>query len=61
MSINMNVIILKTINSDLFRKETIKTRIFILQINNKIIDATEIFEKRKIRYVMSLLREVTTK
>ena len=61
MFINTNVITLKTIYSDLFREETIKTRIFILQIDNKIIDVTRTFEERKIRYVMSLLRKVTTK
>ena len=61
MSINTNAITLKTVYSDSFKKETIKTRIFILQIDNKIIDMTRIFKKRKIRYVMSLLRKVTTK
>ena len=60
MSIDTNVIILKTIYSDSFKKETIKTRIFILQIDNKITDITRTSEKRKIRYIMSLLRKVTT-
>ena len=61
MFTSMNAITFKTTYSDSFRKETIKTRIFILQINNKIIDITKTFEKRKIRYVILLLREVTTK
>ena len=61
MSINTNVIIFKTIHPNSFRRETIKTRIFILQIDNKIIDITKAFEKKKIRYTISLLREVTTK
>ena len=60
MSIDTNVITLKTIHSNLFKKETTKTRIFILQVNNKIIDVTKTFEKRKIRYVILLLREMTT-
>ena len=30
MFINTNVIILKTVNPDLFKRETVKTRIFIL-------------------------------
>ena len=60
MSFSTNVITLKTTHSDSFRKETTKTRIFILQVDNKIINVVETFEKRKIRYVMSLLRKVTT-
>ena len=60
MFINTNAIIFKTIHPNLFRKETIKTRIFILQIDNKITNVTETFEKRKIRYVMFLLKEMTT-
>ena len=61
MSINTNAIILKTIHPNSFKKETIKTRIFILQVDNKIMNVTKTFKKRKIRYVMSLLRKVTTK
>ena len=59
MSINTNVITFKTIHSDSFRKETIKTRIFILQVDNKITNTTKTFKERKIRYVMFLLREIT--
>ena len=61
MSVNTNVITLKVIHSDPFRKETTKTRIFILQVDNKITNVTRTFEKRKIRYVMSLLKEMTIK
>ena len=61
MSFSTNAITLKTTHSDPFRGETIKTRIFILQIDNKITDVTRTFERRKIRYVMFLLREITTK
>ena len=61
MSIDTNTITLKTVYSNLFRKETTKTRIIILQINNKIIDVTKVFEKKKIRYVILLLRKMTTK
>ena len=60
MSFDTYVIAFKTTHSDSFRRETIKTRIFILQIDNKIMDTTETFEKRKIRYMMFLMREMTT-
>ena len=56
MSINTNVITFKTTHSDSFRKETIKIRIFILQINNKIIDTIETFEERKIRYIRIVVK-----
>ena len=61
MSVDTNVITLKTVHPDSFRKETTKTRIFILQIDNKITNVVRTFEERKIRYVMSLLRKITTK
>ena len=61
MSIDTNTITLKTVHSNSFRKETTKTRIFILQVDNKITNVTKTFEERKIRYVMSLLKEITTK
>ena len=61
ISISTNVITLKTIYPDSFRRETIKTRIFILQVNNKITNVIETFEKRKIRYIMFLLRKIITK
>ena len=60
MSIDTNVITLKTVHSDSFRRETTKTRIFILQIDNKITNVTKTFKEKKIRYKMLLLREVTT-
>ena len=60
MSIDTNAIILKTIYPDSFKKETTKTRIFILQVNNKITNTAKTFEERKIRYVMSLLKKITT-
>ena len=60
MSVDTNVITFKMIHSNSFRRETIKIRIFILQINNKITNTTRTLKKRKIRYVMSLLREIMT-
>ena len=60
MSVNTNVITLKTTYPDPFRRETTKTRIFILQVDNKITNVTRTFEKRKIRYAMSLLKKITT-
>ena len=61
MSIDINAITFKTVHSDSFKKETTKTRIFILQVDNKIVNVTKVFEERKIRYVMSLLKKITTK
>ena len=60
MSTDTNVITFKTIHPDSFKEETIKTRIFILQIDNKITNVTRIFKERKIRYIMSLLKKITT-
>ena len=59
MFINTNVITLKIIHLDSFKRETIKIRIFILQIDNKITNVIKTFKKRKIRYVMFLLRKMT--
>ena len=61
MSIDTNTITLKTVHLDSFRRETTKTRIFILQVDNKITDVVKTFKERKIRYIMSLLRKMTTK
>ena len=61
MSIDTNVITFKIIHSNLFKEETTKTRIFILQVDNKIVDIVETFEEKKIRYIMSLLRKITIK
>ena len=61
MSVSTNAIIFKVVHPNSFRKGTIKIRIFILQIDNKITDTTGTFEERKIRYVMSLLKKMTTK
>ena len=60
MSTGTNVITLKAAHPDPFRGGTIKARIFILQVDNKIADAAGASEERKIRYAMSLLREVAT-
>ena len=59
MSTSTNAIILKTTHSDSFREETIKIRIFILQVDNKITDIIETFKKKKICYIMLLLKKVT--
>ena len=61
MSFSTNAITLKVVHSNPFRGETTKTRIFILQVDNKIVNVVRTFERRKIRYVILLLREVTTK
>ena len=41
----------------LFSSKIIKAKIFILQINNKITDAAEVLEERKIKYIISLLKD----
>ena len=50
------VSIFKTAYSESFSGRVMKTRIFILQIDNKIADAADASEKQKIQYSMSLLR-----
>ena len=47
--------ILKIAHSESFSNKLIKAKIFILQINNKIADAAEASEERKIHYEISLL------
>ena len=54
------VSMLKAAHLESFSGGLIKVKIFILQIDNKITDAAETFEERKIRYKMSLLRESVT-
>ena len=61
MFFDTNAITLKAIHPDSFRERTIKIRIFILQVDNKIANVVKTSEERKIRYVISLLRKVTTK
>ena len=46
---------LKAVYSESFSDELMKAKNFILQINNKITDAAETSEGRKIKYEMSLL------
>ena len=55
-----NVVTLKTVHSNPFFKRSIKTRIFIQQIDNKIVDVTETLNERQIRYTTFLFRETTT-
>ena len=47
---------LKAAHSEPFSGGLMKVRIFILQVDNKIVDAAGAFKGRKIRYEMSLLR-----
>lgn len=48
-------IMLKAVHFDLFNDKMIKTKMFIQQIDNKIIDTTKTINKRKVRYIISLL------
>ena len=48
---------LKATHFEPFSGESMRAKIFILQTDNKIADVAEATEERKIRYVMSLLRD----
>ena len=54
-------ITLKTTYSNPFLKETIKTKVFLQQIDNKIENVTKTLDERMIRYVTLLLQEIITK
>ena len=51
----MKASMLKIVHLEPFSDESVKVKIFILQINNKIADAAGASEERKIYYKMSLL------
>ena len=53
-------ITLKTTHPDSFLEETVKTKVFLQQVDNKIEDATGTSDGRMIRYVTSLLRGTAT-
>ena len=48
-------ITLKVTHSNSFSRETIKTKVFLQQIDNKIENVIETLNERMIRYVISLL------
>jgi hypothetical protein len=50
-------ITLKAVHLDPFLEGAIRVRIFIQQVDNKIVDAVEASNGRKVRYATSLLRE----
>ena len=56
LTYSMRASILKAVHSEPFSSRSVKAKIFILQVDNKITDAAEASEERKIRYKMSLLR-----
>ena len=45
---NTEFSIFKVVHSELFSSKSLKIRLFIFQINNKIADAAEVIKKRKI-------------
>ena len=55
-----NVVTLKIVHPNLFSERSMKTRIFIQQVDNKITDAIKTSNERQIRYVTSLFREIVT-
>lgn len=50
-------IIFKPVYFNLFNDEIQKTRIFTQQVDNKITDMARATNKRKISYIISLLKE----
>ena len=61
LTYSMGASVLKAAHPEPFSDESVKTKIFILQVNNKITDTAEASEGRKIRYDISLLREPAVK
>ena len=59
LTYGIEVSMLKTVYLESFSGGSVKTKIFVLQVDNKIADAAEAFKRRKIRYEMSLLRGLT--
>ena len=55
------IIVLKTIYFNLFHSESLKTKMFIIQVNNKITDVIETIKRQKICYMMLLLRDSALK
>ena len=55
-----NVVTLKAAHPDPFSGGSMKTRIFIQQVDNKIADATGTSNGRQIRYTTSLFRGTAT-
>jgi hypothetical protein len=49
-------IILKAVHLNLFLEGAMRARIFIQQVDNKIVDAVEASNGRKVRYTTFLLR-----
>jgi hypothetical protein len=49
-------ITLKAVHLDPFLEGAIRARIFIQQVDNKIVDAAGTSNKRKVRYAIFLLR-----
>ena len=49
------IMIFKAVYPDSFSSESLKIKMFIIQVDNKIADAAETTEGQKIRYTMLLL------
>jgi hypothetical protein len=49
-------ITLKAVHPDPFLEGAMRARIFIQQVDNKIVDAAETSNRRKVRYTIFLLR-----
>ena len=59
--ISRQAIVLKAVHLDAFYSKSLKAKMFIIQIKNKIADAVKTIDEQKIQYVMLLLRESALK
>ena len=50
-----SIMILKAVHLNAFSSGSLKAKMFIIQLNNKIIDAAEVTDRQKICYAMLLL------
>ena len=53
--------VLKAVHPDPFNSESLRAKMFIIQMNNKIADAAEAMNEQKIQYAMLLLRDPALK
>ena len=55
------ITVLKTVYLDIFHSGSLKVKMFIIQVNNKIANAAGATEEQKIHYAISLLKESALK
>ena len=52
----MTATVLKAVHLNSFHSKSLKAKMFIIQVNNKIADAAEATDRQRICYAMLLLR-----